>query len=280
MSNNIIWLASYPKSGNTWCRTLITNLSHNTESNINKLQTDGISSSRGHFENTTLINSAHLSYDEIDNIRPMVYNYQSNLSNKTLFIKVHDAYTQNSDDQPIFPAKASKGVIYIVRNPLDVAISYAAHNNSSINKAIELLNDSSHCMGAKKTGVGNQFRQIMLNWSKHANSWLSQSEIPLLLIRYEDLHNKPLSTIMELAKFCDLPSDEDSIIKSLQLSDFKNLQQQEKENGFYEKPQNMQNFFRKGVVGSWISELTPAQIQSITDVHSSMMQQLGYLPLK
>lgn len=277
MSNNIIWLASYPKSGNTWCRTLISNLRHETAANINQLHTDGIASGRGYFESSTLTNSAHLSYDEIDIIRPAVYTHQSDLSTKQLFIKVHDAYTFNLEQNPIFPAHASKGVVYIVRNPLDVAISYAAHNNSSIDKAIDLLNDSSHCMSAKSNGVSNQFRQKLLNWSEHVSSWLSQSEIAVLLIRYEDLHTNPIQTITELAKFCGLAHDENSIRKSIQQADFKKLQEQEQQDGFREKPQNMTSFFRKGVVGSWQQELTPSQIQLIIEHHRPTMERLGYL---
>ncbi len=278
MSNNIIWLASYPKSGNTWCRALISNLLNETIVNINQLQTDGIASARSSFENATLINSTVLSYDEIDIIRPQVYNHLSNSSQKPLYIKVHDAYTLNTANQPIFPAHATKGVIYIVRNPLDVAISYAAHNNSSIDKAIELLNDSSHCMSAKTTGVSNQFRQKLLTWSEHVNSWLTQTEIPLLLIRYEDLHTQPQETVAQLAKFCGLAADDANVAKSILNSDFKNLQSQEQQDSFREKPQNMEKFFRKGLAGGWQNELTSAQIEAIINKHNSVMQQLGYLP--
>lgn len=277
MNNNIIWLASYPKSGNTWCRALISNLLNETTVNINELQTDGIASARASFENTTLINSAMLGYDEIDMMRPDVYIYQSESSDKLLYIKVHDAYTLNTKNKPIFPVNASKGVVYIVRNPLDVAISYAAHNNSSIDKAIELLNDSSHCMSVKTTGVNNQFRQKLLNWSEHVNSWLTQTEIPILLIRYEDLHTKPKETVAQLAKFCGLKADTASVSKSILNSDFKNLRSQEQQLSFREKPQNMKNFFRKGIIGSWQNELTAAQIETITNMHRPMMQQLGYL---
>lgn len=277
MSNNIIWLASYPKSGNTWCRALISNLRHETAANINQLHTDGIASARDCFESSTLTNSAHLSYDEIDIIRPALYNHQSDLSTKPLFVKVHDAYTFNLEQNPIFPAYASKVVVYIVRNPLDVAVSYAAHTNVPIDKSIELLNDSSHCIAANRNGVSNQFRQKLLNWSEHASSWLSQSEIPVLLIRYEDLHTSPMQTITELAKFCGLAHDKNSISKSIQQADFKKLQEQEQQEGFSEKPQKMASFFRKGVVGSWQEELTPAQIQLVIERHRPTMERLGYL---
>lgn len=277
MSNNIIWLASYPKSGNTWCRALISNLLNDATADINQLQTDGIASARGNFENTTLINSTHLSYDEIDIIRPQVYDYQSNTSGKSLFIKVHDAYTLNVMNNPIFPVDASKGVVYIVRNPLDVAISYAAHNNFSIDRAIELLNDSDHCIEAKATSVSSQFRQKLLNWSEHATSWLTQREIPLLLIRYEDLHTEPLATVHKLANFSNLPATEDALLKSLRHSDLAKLQQQEQTDGFREKPQNMSSFFRRGIVGNWRQELTLAQVQLIIKHHRPTMERLGYL---
>lgn len=278
---NIIWLASYPKSGNTWCRTLISNLTVDAEVHINDLKTDSIASKRDMFDALTLINSSDLSYDEIDVIRPQVYNSYAKEAAQTLYIKVHDAYTLNLDQQPIFPQESSRGVVYIVRTPLDVVTSYAAHSNATIDETIAHLGDHDHCMSNKTTGIstGNQFRQKLLTWSEHVLSWTTQMAIPLLLVKYEDLHNQPVDTVIKLAEFCGITHDKASVLRAIELSQFNRLQQQEKEAGFREKPQFMQTgFFRKGIIGSWQEELSSAQANQIIADHHQVMQQLGYLP--
>lgn len=280
--NKIMWLASYPKSGNTWCRTLISNLT-NPDSNdiqINQLKTDGISSSRGAFDQQTLIKSTDLTYAEIDALRPEVYNYQSSQATETLWVKVHDAYTYIQDESkptPLFPKLASRGVVYILRNPLDVAVSYAAHNNSTIDQAIISMNNPSHCMSAKLSGVHSQFRQQLLSWSQHVLSWTNQTEIPLLVVRYEDLQTTAIATVTKLAQFCGLNTEQSAIEQTLDKSDFKRLQQQEQEHGFKEKPQFMQAFFRQGKSGDWRQKLSEQQISTIIEHHGETMRKFGYL---
>lgn len=283
--NNIIWLASYPKSGNTWCRSIISSLldPNADKVKINQLQTDGLCSGRESFDLQTIIKSADLTYDEIDLIRPDLYKYQSNIAKKKLFIKVHDAYTYIPPtgyievETPLFPKLASHGVVYILRNPLDIAISYAAHDNLSIDQIITTMNNPSHKLSSKINGVYLQFRQQLLNWSQHVLSWCNQTEIPLLIIRYEDLQNNGIETVTRIAKFCELDCDQQAIEMSLKKSDFKILQQQESELGFIGKPQLMKNFFRSGKSDNWQKELSNQQIEQILKDHGEVMQRFGYL---
>lgn len=147
---NIIWLASYPKSGNTWFRAFLSSLLSKTDApvDINCLEGGPIFSARAVFDSTTFIQSSDLLPDEIDNLRPLVYEELSRKAADRLFIKAHDAYTYLDNGRPLFPSNATGGAIYLIRNPLDVAVSYANHLSCDLEKAISLLNDVGNAMCA------------------------------------------------------------------------------------------------------------------------------------
>ena len=109
--NNIIWLASYPKSGNTWFRIFLSNLLNEKEepADINKItSTHGIASARHLFDELTGIEASDLSQNEADLLRPGVYKLISDEARQTLFIKAHDAYKFLPDKSPLFPPSADR----------------------------------------------------------------------------------------------------------------------------------------------------------------------------
>ena len=131
---NIVWLASYPKSGNTWFRIFLSNLFSDSPqaANINNLNETTISSNRIIIDSYLGIHSSELTAEEIDKLRPQVFKRFSAEKEETAYIKTHEAWTLNSKGIPIFPEEITKGVLYIIRNPLDIAISYSFHNNETI----------------------------------------------------------------------------------------------------------------------------------------------------
>ena len=90
--------------------------------------------------------------DEIENYRPMVYRQISEESKETIYLKVHDAWTHNSLGIPLFPEDVTMGVIYIIRHPLDVAVSLSHHNSESVEESLNKMNNPSYglCLGEKK----------------------------------------------------------------------------------------------------------------------------------
>lgn len=151
MKKNIVWLASYPKSGNTWFRIFLSNLRSEKAApiDINEIQTDGIFSSTIIFEKATGINPSNLTADEVDIIRPDVFRYYANRFDEQLFVKAHDAYTYLPTGEPLFPTNATYGAIYFVRNPLDVAVSWAFHNDEKVEKADETIHKKSIIVKSK-----------------------------------------------------------------------------------------------------------------------------------
>jgi hypothetical protein len=119
--SGIFWLASYPKSGNTWFRVFLTNLLRNsdTPANINELDKSPIASGRAIFDEAMGFEASDLTADEIDQLRPELYIHLAETAEEPLFMKVHDAYTDMAEHTPIIPREATAGAFYFLRNPVE-----------------------------------------------------------------------------------------------------------------------------------------------------------------
>jgi hypothetical protein len=274
----IVWLASYPKSGNTWMRAFLTNLLNEQDEqvDINHLKTDGIFSSREIFDSVTGIEASNLTGDEIDSLRPVIYNHLSETAEKTMYLKAHDAYTRLADGRPLFGTENARA-IYILRNPLDVAVSYANHMSKDLDTAIRLMGDKSHAMCGNRHSLNIQLRQRLLTWSGHVESWTEQRDIPMHLIRYEDMKLDPMSAFTGVVRFLEIACSEGQIARAVELSGFSKLKALEQENGFHEKPLKVKSFFRKGEVGDWRNHLSEAQRDRLIADHGQVMRAFGYL---
>jgi hypothetical protein len=279
----IVWLASYPKSGNTWFRAFLTALLGDGSLDINMMKTDGIFSSRSIFNDATDIDSTYLYDDEVKQLLPEVFTEViSHYDKPRLFVKVHDAYSKNSSGAPIIPAGPTLCALYFIRNPLDVAGSFANHNASSIDESIALMNKPLGILAKQKRqrgemNVNNQFSQLMLSWSGHAESWTSaEVPFPVMVIRYEDMLQDTLNTFSKAVAFVGLEKTKEEIERAVYESRFEKLKEQEQEKGFMEKNRKSESFFRSGQSGGWKKELTPEQIRSIVTAHRTVMETYGY----
>lgn len=279
MAGSIYWLASYPKSGNTWTRSFINallNKEPEEELDINALNTGAIASSRHWLENGLGFDIDQLDHEEVDRLRPYAYRWLARQLDGYGYHKIHDAYTYLPNGLPVFPSEASSGALYIVRNPLDVAVSYANHNSESIDKTIRKMGNQHHGLCASNDRCYNQVRQQLLSWSYHVTSWQS-ADLNLLTVRYEDMKCMPERTFQQIAEFLQLPSDGKSVADALGKCCFDKLKAQEEHKGFSEKPTVSSSFFRKGIVGDWRNTLTAEQVARIIEDHTDVMRSLGYL---
>jgi hypothetical protein len=277
-NKKIVWLASYPKSGNTWFRAFITALLQDGELDINNLKSDGIFSSRRMFDEHTGLNSTLFTDEEIKLLQPAVFDRLAATSNQQhLFMKVHDAYTLNRDGQPIIPTTSTLCAIYFIRNPLDIAGSLANHKDSSLDEAIALINNPegkfSRQDGNLNTNI--QLTQLMLNWSGHVKSWTGNLPFPVLVLRYEDMLANTYATFSKALNFIGINADQQQIEAAIAASSFEQLQQKEKEKGFTEKNKNT-SFFRQGKAGGWKNELSKEQVEAIAVQHKDTMNMYGY----
>jgi hypothetical protein len=278
--SSIVWLASYPKSGNTWFRAFLANLLADGDDpvSINALATGSIASVRSLFDEDTGIDAADLTFDEIDSLRPLVYRrWAAGLGSEIGYHKIHDAYVLTAGGAPLVPADATRGALYFIRNPLDVAVSYSHHAGVSLDRAIGLMGDPAHCFGAGPRRLHKQLRQRMLTWSGHVESWVDQRDIAVHVCRYEDMHATATATFTAAAAFAGLPTDPARIAKALRFAAFDELRAQEDADGFQERAPGAEAFFRQGVVGSWRERLDAGQVERIISDHGPVMLRFGYL---
>jgi aryl sulfotransferase len=288
-----IWLASYPKSGNTWFRMLIANLSATDEAgaDINRLSERGaMASARGPFDFLTLIDSGLLTLDEIDSLRPCVYEelargaqddeYDDTPEEYPVrFAKTHDAYTRTVKGEPLLAgARGADGAILIVRDPRDVAPSLANHLAVDRDRAIAFMCDVDARFCGRTDQQPNQLRQLLPRWDGFTASWLDQTDIPVHLVRYEDLQADTETVLSWALDFAGMVATPDRIRRAVALAAFSRLQQQERSNGFREAPRRLAegHFFRRGQSGAWKDELAPGQTERIEAAFGPMMRRLGY----
>jgi aryl sulfotransferase len=276
---NIVWLASYPKSGNTWVRIFLTNYQRGSHepANINDLDGGPIASARRVFDDFAGVEASDLTPEEIDIYRPGVYIQLAQSEDKLRFIKVHDAYGFNDKGIPLFPYVATRGVIYLIRNPLDVAVSFAYHSKISISEMIDRMCNPVNSFCDNQNRLHNQLRQKLLTWSGHVLSWVDESGLPVTVIRYEDMVLEPVSTFGEIIEAAGLEVDSRKLEKALNFSSFERLQAMEHHSGFKERPATAETFFRKGAVGDWRNILNVDQTTQLTSVHREVMRRFGYL---
>jgi hypothetical protein len=280
MNGNIIWIASYPKSGNTWFRVFLANLLNEAVSDLNTFQIDGdedIASSRLSFDSCTGLDSACLSHREIASLRPRVYEHLSMTLKKNIWLKTHDAYQILPGGIPLFPASATKAACYLIRNPLDIAVSYANHNGDTIDSIIDKMNNQDFQLQKQIRDAHRQLPQFLGSWSGHVKSWTETPDFPVCLLRYEDMHLEPLATFGRAVATTGIEKSPEEIASAIDASSFKKLQKIEQEAGFRERPHTSSGFFRAGKIGSWRDRLSEKQAGLIIENHADTMRRHGYL---
>jgi hypothetical protein len=286
------WLASYPKSGNTWFRMLVANLRQETPIDINDVpERGGIASARGWFDNVMLFPAGLLTHEECDRLRPLVYEAiakepaeedpedSETRIGDTRFVKSHDAWTYTSDGEPLLGgSKGADGAILIVRDPRDVAPSFANHSSRTIDQSIAFMGNADATFCGQHDRQSNQLRQQLPGWGGYNASWLDQTDIPVHLVRYEDLLADTPGTLCRALAFAGVEVSREEAEQAARFADFGELQKQETERGFREAPAKRPGggFFRRGVSGGWLDELTAAQVARIEIDHGAMMTRLGY----
>ena len=275
----IFWLSSYPKSGNTWFRIVLANLLNPSKEpiDLNQLYTGAIASARTWMDDVLGFDSAELTHDEIDCLRPEIYAQGAIGKQPVQYHKIHDAYTFLENDTPLIPREGCLGALYFIRNPLDVAISFANHSRCSIDSAIENMGNKTFAFCKSNNRQHHQLRQHLLSWSMHVQSWIGAKEIPMMVLRYEDMKQNPLPTFAKAFAFLNITALPEDIARAVDHGDIKKLQQQEEQVGFRERPSKVARFFRKGIVGDWQNTLTASQVERIIADHGEVMHQHGYI---
>ena len=277
----IIWLASYPKSGNTWVRLFLDSLLFKQDGNVD-INDIGIKQFplRGDFSGLT---------DKIDDENEFVKNCnlaqtKINLDNEIKFLKTHHALWRNGN-YSFTNTENTLGVIHIIRDPRNVITSILNHfNRDDYVHALEFMKNPLQCIGDRERGNSADLMTIISSWGNHYSSWRKFKKNNLL-IKYEDLINKPEEEFLKLCNFVEkitsLKFEKNLVLKAIKNCEFDKLNRQEETNGFREGAKNIigknNKFFYLGPKNNWKKLLNKEIKCEIEKLFEKEMLEIGYL---
>ena len=282
-----IWLASYPKSGNTLIRALLASYFFSKDGvfdfeiikNIKQFPHAGV------FEKLGI---------NINNEKEVIKNYiraqeSINQKNSIQFLKTH-SYLFNIENNPFTDLNNTLGAIYIVRDPRNVVTSYAHHNSLTVKESADRMIGSLEYGGKTSSEhISDRTKVYMGSWSSNYNSWKSfKSPGKYLLIKYEDIiivKEKILIKILEFIyklKGITFKVDHQKIKNVVSSTSFEKMKEMEKKEGFIEAKVNLKTgkkipFFNLGSKNIWENNLNTEIRNKIESSFKNEMIELGYL---
>jgi len=284
----IIWLASYPKSGNTWVRSFLVSLIFKDKfKEFEGLKNIQQYPKRSHFKN--LVN-------DLDNFEEISKNWiksQDIINNDNIikFVKTHHALC-NFKGNFFTNNKNTLGVIYIVRDPRNVITSIYNHfSENNYYDAKDFIIDENAIIGLNKElsfdrePYDNEIHTIISSWKTHYKSWKLLNK-NYLLVKYEDLKDNPGEEFLKISnyisKFLNKKFDQNDVYKAIEDNSFENLKLKEEKFGFYEAAKNIKTgerrkFFSLGPNNDWKKILNKKIVEEINVKFETEMKELGYI---
>ncbi|WP_272005940.1 sulfotransferase domain-containing protein [Roseovarius sp. ZX-A-9] len=275
MKNSIVWLASYPKSGNTWTRIFLANYLANTKepmpiNQVNKFGMGDAIAKTYHMVARRQIDTRDLALtlslrDKV--LRGIVANNADVNLVKTHNIK---SVARGVD---LIPTKYTRSAIYIMRDPRDMVLSAARHYGEPVDQVVSRIARSDNATQADDKTVA----VFQGSWSEHVKSWTSYAPYPVLTLRYEDMLANPHEEFAKTLTHLGVPVDPERLDRAVRHASFDEVSKQEAEAGFVEKPAGAEKFFASGRSGQWKTDLDPALADQICKDHAKTMKKFGYL---
>ncbi|HUF56721.1 MAG TPA: sulfotransferase domain-containing protein [Thermohalobaculum sp.] len=272
---NLLWLASYPKSGNTWTRVLLANYLFNAKTPvpINQVHRLGIGDSVAE----TYRRAAGGRFDPADikatlALRPKVLRGIAANGADVNFVKTH-ARRGRLAGVELVPPELTRAAVYILRDPHDMVLSYARHYGGTPEDAVAAMAREDHIV----LGEAGSAVQFVGNWSRHVESWTRTRRFPVVVIRYEDLKADPAAGFARILELVGVPVEAERLERAIRFSSFEEMQRQEAAHGFIERSARAERFFARGESGRGRRELSPELARRIAEAHGPVMQEHGYL---
>lgn len=273
------WLASFPKSGNTWTRAFLANYLFGGEDPVNINEMDRYCAGDAdvrYYEPFLDGDASDAVPEDVYAIRPQAHQMMVEHSEGSTLVKIHNRKADFAGVPTIAP-ETTFGAVYIVRNPFDTAISYANHIGKPLDVAIEAM--AAHDLSSPASK--NLIYQDLGSWSDHVTSWTTAKGLYMIVVFYEAMLMNPVKTFEQLVSFLRVPVDQEKLHRAIEFSSFRQLASQEAEHGFAEiPPVSREKFFRQGKVGAWRDVLNRDQVEFIVRKHGPVMQRFRYIDEK
>ena len=279
----IIWLASYPKSGNTWIRSFLSSYYFTTDGsfNFNLLKNINQYPNKEFFDQKITIPGEIKKYWSTSQEKIIK-------NNKNIFLKTHNSLLSLNNFTFTSP-KYTKGVIYILRDPRNVLTSLKNHYSLTYNEALRFMTSDKKYIYDNRDNNKNDYStfHFLSSWSNHYKSWTKTDLFPKLIIKYEDLIEEPNKTFKELIEFVNEISqleknyDELKFKNALLNTNFKKLQYLEKINKFTENVYSKENskikFFDLGPNNNWKNQLNDEIKNKANQLFFDDIKNLNYI---
>jgi hypothetical protein len=282
----IFWIASYPKSGNTWLRALLSSYYYTKDGKYDQsfIKKIGQFPEKRHFKNF------EYNKDIVTDTSKYWIKAQEkiNLDNSLRFFKTHNSFGALNNNQ-FTDKKNSIGGIYIIRDPRNVFTSLKNHYELNDDQALGwMMNEKNFIydvVNFEKDGYSDF--QFISSWGMNYKSWKIQSKIPIKIIKYEDLLSETFIVFKDIIKFINEIAfnkekiNIDKLKNSVSSTFFDKLKDDEKKNGFSESIISKKNkkkipFFYLGPKNDW-KKILPEKLQTkISDSFKNEFKELGY----
>jgi aryl sulfotransferase len=262
------WLASFPKSGNTWARAWLDALQNSAPPDLNQL---GRFSTHDRMDSSLDLSVGDLNTAQTLAMTRLSWSMAHPIDTPYVLRKIHHAWVNGPDGYPIPWQPEGARAIYIVRDPRAVAVSLAHHSGVSVEKAVDSMAYDI------RPDVWAQLRSgyVLSDWSTHVRSWTSQTDIPMIVVAYESMISQPVVELTRIATFLGFDRSPSEIQAAIDECAFTTLSTREIFEGFVEAPEN-RAFFRRGEIDSWRHELSPELAARISADHGEIMEEFGY----
>ena len=282
----IFWIASYPKSGNTWLRTLISSYYYSDDG----IYSDNIIKRIGQFPEKMHFTDFDYNQNIVTDTSRFWIKAQEkiNKDKKLKFFKTHNTFGALNNNH-FTDNKNSIGAIYIIRDPRNVITSLMNHYELDNEQAIKwMTNEKNYIYDVSKFKEdGYSDFQFVSSWNTNYKSWTVQKKIPIKFIKYEDLLNQTFTVFKDVINFINITTRNnekiqiDKLKNSVKSTFFDKLQDMEKKNGFSEAITSKKNnkkipFFNMGPKNDWKKILDKNSINKLNDHFKKNLIELSY----